>query len=186
MNMQIVNSLTDPVVVSALQRGGIVVARTDTIYGILARASDEQAVEKVFAAKGRAHHKSPIVLISKQEQMFDTLPSKAYHHSLSCWPGKVTIATPCLNAPEWLKRGNNEFGYRLPDHPDLLTLIDQVGPLIAPSANPEGSTPAVNIDQAVAYFGDVVDVYVDGGEVTDNTPSQLLRVGEHGEIERLR
>lgn len=186
MFMQIVNSLADPLVVSALRRGRIVVARTDTIYGILARADDDQVVTRVYALKHRADHKSPIILIHDIAQLFDVVDDEVLSICRSYWPGKTTIILPSREAPVWIRRDNHSVAYRLPDHPELLDVIGQVGPLIAPSANPEGETPAVNIDQAVEYFGDAVDVYVDGGEVTDNTPSQLLRIDEQGAIERLR
>ncbi len=186
--MQVVQSLLDPLVINCLKEGGIVVARTDTLYGVLARADDETAVERVFAVKGRSNHKSPIVLISSREQMFVPLPKAQAHLADDMWPGPVTIAVPVdkSSAPSWLHRGNDEFGHRLPAKDDLHDLIDRTGPLIAPSANPERSDPAMNISQAIDYFGDKVDIYVDGGEVIDPKPSKLLRIDEQGNIERLR
>jgi L-threonylcarbamoyladenylate synthase len=184
--MKVLTSVLDPAVIDCLKNGGVVVARTDTIYGILARADDETAVKRVFDIKGRADTKSPIVLISSYQQMFDQLPQAAYQFSIQNWPAPITIATPCHQAPWWLKRGNDEFGYRMPAVDDLRSLIEKVGPLIAPSANPEGVTPAMSIEQAIDYFSTKVDIYVDGGTVTDNTPSQLIRVKDDGSLERLR
>jgi len=183
-----VSSLSDPSVAAVLDAGGIVVARTDTIYGILARADDERAVQRVFAVKGRSDYKSPIVLIASREQMLVPLPAREYELSLSVWPGPVTIAIPVdtATAPAWLHRGNSEFGHRMPGKDDLRELIAVTGPLIAPSANHEGEEPAMDIERARAYFGDEIDLYVDGGRVEGGTPSQLLRINESGEVERLR
>jgi len=64
--------------------------------------------------------------------------------------------------------------------------LKTTGPLIAPSANPEGQTPASTINDAVAYFGDAVDFYVDGGTVTNNEPSKLIRFLKNGAVEVLR
>ncbi|HTK39323.1 MAG TPA: L-threonylcarbamoyladenylate synthase [Patescibacteria group bacterium] len=186
--MKTVTSLSDPAVAAVLDAGGIVVARTDTIYGILARADDEKAVQRVFAVKGRADYKSPIVLIASREQMLVPLPAAEYELSMTVWPGRVTIAIPIdkSQAPVWLHRGNDEFGHRMPDNEDLRALISKTGPLIAPSANPEGKEPAKDIDEAKAYFGDKVDLYVEGGRVEEGVPSQLLRIDENGAVQRLR
>lgn len=180
------SSLLDDKLIELLREGKIGVLRTDTIYGIVARADLEQSVERVFALKGRDDSKSPIVLIANTAQVFD--PQKPAERKLArdVWPGKVTIAHPATHAPKWLTRGNTEFGYRMPNVNDLRALIRKTGPLIAPSANPQAEPPATTIEQAIEYFGDQVDFYVDGGRVTDNTPSQLVRINERGEIERLR
>lgn len=183
---QIFSSLNHSEVAEILRGGGIGIVRTDTIYGIIARAADEKAVERVFASKGRDDQKSPIVLIARLDQMFDTSPAAEQQLTREVWPGKITVAHPAKNAPPWLTRGNSEFGYRMPDVAELRALIEAVGPLIAPSANLQGQSPALDIVEAINYFGDQVDFYVDGGRVTDSTPSQLLRINERGEIERLR
>lgn len=186
--MKTVNSLSDPAVAAVLDAGGIVVARTDTIYGILARADNQKAVQRVFDVKGRSDYKSPIVLISTRDQMLVPLPVREYELSLEVWPGKVTIAIPVdkETAPEWLHRGNDEFGHRMPADDELCVLMERTGPLVAPSANREGEEPAVNIEEAKAYFGEDIDLYVDGGHVEDLAPSQLLRIDSDGNIQRLR
>ncbi len=186
--MKKIGFLLDPDVVMCLKAGGVVVARTDTIYGILADAANKQAVERVFKLKGRDDGKSPIVLIASHSQMFNSMPPAEYNYSKQVWPGKVTLATPAdhKQAPVWLHRGNSEFGYRMPDYSELLAVIRQVGALIAPSANIQSMPPARTIDEAYDYFGDGVDIYVDGGTVTDDTPSSLIKVKNDGTIEKLR
>lgn len=186
--MKVVSSLLDPSVLVCLESGGVVVVRTDTIYGLLARADDERAVQRVFAIKGRSDYKSPIVLIARLDQTYAPLDMLHRELASKVWPGKTTIAVPVdkTSTPPWLHCGNDEFGHRMPAKDDLRLLIEKTGPLIAPSANPEGLEPAKTIQQAIDYFGDAVDIYVDGGVVTDNAPSQLLRIDESGGVERLR
>lgn len=168
--------------IELVRAGGVAVMRTDTLYGIVARADDEQAVERVFAAKGRRHDKACIVLISDVGQLFDTLPVMVE----SMWPGRNSIILESPLAPTWLLRGGTTVAYRLPDDPELCSMIDQTGPLIAPSANPEGQIPASTISQAVDYFGDSIDAYVEGGTVEpDIKPSKVWRV-EDGKWERIR
>ncbi len=170
-------------IVRTLTGGGIVVLRTDTIYGIVAQANNQVAVKKVFAAKQRPDEKTAIVLISSIDQLFDQ-PGRTCDTS---WPGPYSIILPAPSAPIWLHREDNTVAYRMPQPAELRAIIAQTGPLIAPSANINGGVPAATIAQAKAYFGDTVDLYVDGGVVPRNTPpSQLLRLRDNGAVERLR
>src|SRR5204863_149383 len=66
---------------------------------------------------------------------------------------------------EYLHRGTNTLALRLPKDESLQNLLKKTGPLIAPSANVEGLPPAKNITDAKKYFGDGVDLYIDGGEI---------------------
>ncbi len=173
-------------VIEILMHGGMVVLRTDTLYGVLARAADADAVAKVYALKDRDEKKSPIVLISSPDQLFDEPTDTIKKMTSNVWPGKVSVIMPSVNAPVWIRRDNNSVAYRLPANAELRDLIAKTGPLIAPSANPEGHEPAMSIDEAYDYFGEGVDAYVDGGYVYDDTPSQLIVVRDDGTVERLR
>lgn len=172
-------------IVDSLRRGGVVVARTDTIYGLLARADDETAVNLVYELKQRTPTKSPIVLISNPRQMYDHYDESVYKLLDQYWPGKNSMILPSDKGPTWITRGNQSIAYRLPDNQALLDLIEQTGPLIAPSANPESLPPANNIDEARAYFGERVDAYVDGGDANGAAASNLYRLGD-GQLEQLR
>ena len=90
--MNVAKSLLDPRVVSCLTGGGIVVSRTDTLYGVLARADDEAAVARVYALKDRSEHKSPIVLVSDHDQLHDTPPAATIELMNEKWPGPVSIS----------------------------------------------------------------------------------------------
>lgn len=178
--------MTDKRVLDTLQSGGVVVLRTDTLYGLVARADNQEAVEAVYRLKGRDEQKSPIVLIAEPDQMFDRIDSQYQTITDSYWPGRVSIIMPSLASPAWISRANNSVAYRIPDHDELRALLRQTGPLVAPSANPQGRTPAQTIEQAIKYFGAAVDVYVDGGRVVDSSPSTLLAIAVNGQVERLR
>ena len=178
-------TLFDAEVITVLKRGGVAVLRTDTLYGIVARAHDEAAVQRVYEIKGRTHTKSPIVLISGHEHMFDTYELAVHETVGQYWPGPHTFVLPSAAAPLWIRRGNASVAYRYPAHTELQELIHAVGPLIAPSANPEGLPPAMTIDEATGYFDDVVDIYVDGGTVENPNPSTIWRFTD-GALEKLR
>ena len=169
-------------VVSVVLSGGVVVARTDTIYGLLARAQNEVAVAKVFDIKKRQQEKTAIVLISSTDQLFDALDQDFSHF----WPGPNSLVLPAPSAPDWIRRSDDTVAYRMPNLPALQSLIQKTGPLIAPSANPEGLLPATTIIEAENYFGSAVDMYIDGGTVTNNVPSKIWRLTTNGTMEQLR
>lgn len=183
--MPVISDSFDETIVRLLLEGGIGVLRTDTLYGIVAKADNQQAVERVYTVKTRTPTKSPIVLIASVDQLFDSYSEEILDTLADIWPAKTSIILPSSHAPVWLTRGNESVAYRLPDNEELRRLLRLTGPLIAPSANPEGQPPAMDIIEARDYFGDKVDFYVDHGVVTDDTPSALYRFkGE--EMERLR
>lgn len=180
----VVNSYTEEII-RLLREGAIGVIRTDTLYGIVGRADNEASVERIYEVKRRTPTKSPIILIHSVGQLFDTYDEAITTRLQELWPGKTSVILPSSMAPMWISRGNESVAYRLPDDQNLQELLKQTGPLIAPSANPEGKPPAVTIRQAQAYFGNEVDFYVDGGTVEDDTPSKLYRLQPDG-LERLR
>jgi len=182
--VQIFDNLGDPRLVELIKDGRVGVIRTDTLYGLIAQASNIAAVERVYALKHRDSHKPSIILISQLDT--SDLPQPYEPFLRSVWPGRNSVILPAPDAPDYLTRGGGSLAYRMPDSPELLNLINQTGPLIAPSANTQGEAPAANLEQAVSYFGDTIDFYVDGGEVVDMTPSALYRLATDGGVERLR
>lgn len=164
-----------PELIGTLKDGGVAIIRTDTIYGIVGRADDQATVERIFHVKNRTPEKSPIVLISDPSEMFDTYDTPTLTALQPYWPGPNSIILPSKNGPPWITRGNGSIAYRLPSGTALQALIREVGPLTAPSANPESLPPAKTIEQAKQYFGDTVDYYYDGGAVNSLTPSSLFR-----------
>lgn len=182
--MKTTNSFDD-LVITTLLAGGVAVVRTDTLYGIVALARNQTAVRRVYEIKGREATKSPIVLIDSLEQLFDSYDEATISQVHQYWPGPNSIVLPSSNAPTWIRRDNASVAYRLPAHEALRVLIRQTGPLIAPSANPEGLLPPTTIAQAQDYFGDAVDIYVDGGEVLNASASSIYRL-QNGNFEKLR
>lgn len=170
----------------ALKSGAIGVALTDTVYGILALANDEKAVERVYALKGRRPDKPCIILVDDPAQLKiygveDEYIAKAKPY----WPAPITLVLPTDSAPQYLTRGHKSLAFRMPDNSGLRKLIRNSGPLIAPSANPEGEAPALSMTQAKAYFGNYVDFYVGDNKPVLAKASTILRLNaEH--VEQLR
>jgi L-threonylcarbamoyladenylate synthase len=162
-------------VADVLNSGKVAVIPTDTIYGVVARAADEEAVKKVYKIRQRDIAKPCIILIADLEQLKDFDIDKKYLDvAKKYWPGPVSLIFPTHKTGiNHLTKNTGTIALRLPDNNELRQLIRQTGPLIAPSANPEGLPPATTIDKAKAYFGNQVDIYVDNGPMPFE-PSTLI------------
>jgi tRNA A37 threonylcarbamoyladenosine synthetase subunit TsaC/SUA5/YrdC len=62
----------------------------------------------------------------------------------------------------------------MPLHPVALDLLKETGPMAVSSANRSGAPAATTVDEAEEQLGDAIEVYLDGGKTTDNTPSTIL------------
>ncbi len=160
-----------------LLSGGIGVLATDTIYGVVGSALNQQTVERIYTVRKRHPDKPFIILIHDQSQLeqfgVQLLPAQSSYLS-EVWPGPVSVILAC-SSPElaYLHRGTNGLAFRVPGKESLRSLLFTTGALVAPSANPEGEPPATTINQARDYFGESIDFYIDEGEVT-GTPSRLV------------
>lgn len=175
-------------IADALLDGRVAVIRTDTLYGLVACADNKTAVEDIFTIKSRPIDKQCIVLVASPAQMWDQESEDAYNAvvgRLSESPTSVIVPVG-PDTPEWIHRGGQDVAFRVPNNTFLHELLLRTGPLVAPSANPDSQPPAQSINEAVDYFGEDVDLYVDGGIVGNTTPSQLIRVDSQGNFERLR
>ena len=169
------SKLLNKQVAAILSSGGVGVAPTDTVYGILARAASEQAVDRVFRLRERTSTKPCIILISSPEDMLnfgasgaDVIRAKPY------WPAPITLIFNVKNQPQHLTRGKTSLAFRMPDKLELRKLIKTTGPLIAPSANPETQPTAATIKQAKKYFASNVDFYVGTNTTLTASPSTIL------------
>lgn len=157
---------------------------TDTIYGLSCRALDRGAVERIRRLKGRSAQKPFIVLIS-DIKMLDLLSisQKQVEPARKYWPGRLSVVFSS-GADEFLTQGTSSLAVRLPEHRELIGLIDRVGPIVSTSANIEGGEPVKTAQEAKALFGDRLDFYVDVGEL-DN-PVSTLAVINGGRLKAVR
>jgi len=166
--------------------GTIGVIPTDTVYGVVARAQDQQAVQNLYTLKSR--EKKPGTLIAASIEQFEEQGLKGrYLKPVSqYWPGPVSIVIPCADPQlSYLHQGKMSLAVRIPDDTNLLKLLQETGPLLTSSANQPGEPPANTIEEARKYFGDEVDFYIDGGDLSANKPSTIIRIIDD-EIEVLR
>ena len=160
-----------------ISRGQIGVIPTDTIYGIVCSALSEQAIERLYRIRERNEYKPCLVLIpdaSILAQFGVTLDASLKEALARVWPGAVSVILDCPDERfAHLHRGTKTLAFRVPADKKLREFLRESGPILAPSANPEGKSPARTVEEAKKYFGTEVDFYIDGGRV-EGTPSTLM------------
>lgn len=166
--------------VHALARGELVVIPTETVYGLAADPRVPGALDRIFAAKGRAAEKAVTLLADSVETVRSRgalLPPAAQALAARYWPGPLTLV---------LDEGSGAMGYRIPDHAVALGVLRRAGsPLAVTSANRSGEPAAVTADEAIRALGGAVSVVLDAGPARGGVASSVLRVSAAG-VEILR
>jgi L-threonylcarbamoyladenylate synthase len=170
--------------VGILQNGGLVAFPTETVYGLGADATRDQAVANVYAAKGRPQFNPLIAHVADIEAaealgVFDPLSEKI---ARAFWPGPVTLVVPrAATCPVSLlaSAGLDTIAIRIPAHPVALELLQGFGkPVVAPSANPSGRISPTSARHVTDYMS--VDMVLDGGDCVVGLESTVVRVMEDG------
>ncbi len=192
-------SLTEALTVAqaaaALARGDLVAFPTETVYGLGARADDDAAVDKIFAAKGRPANHPLIVHVLDAEQaawFAQPLSADAQQLMATAWPGPLTLIVPRRDGVATASAGGHPtIGLRCPSHPlarELLSAALAMGVrgVSAPSANRFGRVSPTRVAHVRDELGPDLPV-LDGGDcelgiestIVDLTRSRpvLLRPG---------
>ncbi len=164
-----------------IKNGGLVLFPTETVYGLGANGLDENAVKKIYEAKGRKPDNPLILHISK----FEMLPQIAteitdIENKLinAFWPGPFTIILPKTEiVPSIVAGGLETVGVRMPSGVIAQKLIDYAGvPIAAPSANISGRPSGTKVEDIYDELKDKVDYIIDGGETEIGLESTVVRV----------
>ncbi|WP_338471049.1 L-threonylcarbamoyladenylate synthase [Niallia sp. XMNu-256] len=152
-----------------LRKNEVVAFPTETVYGLGGNAQSDEAVEKIFAAKGRPSDNPLIVHIAKKEQLtdfVDHIPQTANILMEHFWPGPLTIILTYKEGTLSQKTtaGLMTVGIRMPDHPVALNLLEQTGlPIAAPSANRSGKPSPTMAQHVKEDLDGRIAGIVDGG-----------------------
>lgn len=169
-------------VAACLRAGGLVALPTETVYGLAAHALDEQAVARIFAAKGRPSTNPLIVHVddaAAAERLASTWPEQAVALARRFWPGPLTLVVPRAPiVPDVVTAGGPTVALRVPAHPVALAVLREAGlPLAAPSANLSTTVSPTTAQHVIAGLGDRVDVIVDAGPTTGGIESTVIHLG---------
>jgi len=166
--------------------GGIGVIPTDTVYGIVAKASDVDAVTKLYALKNREHKPGTVIAANIQQLIKLGVPESILKKiDDRFWPGPISVVIDLTDKFDYLHQGVGGVAFRVVDNPKTKVLLEKTGPLLTSSANQPGMPTSININEAINYFGDSIDFYLDGGEITNQPPSTIIRIVDNN-IEILR
>jgi len=189
-------SVSDPDCVrraaATLKAGGLVCYPTDTVYGLGALACLDEAVRRLFIAKGRSPAKPlPLLLAdtTQAEELAAPLDTVALRLIGCFWPGALTLVLQkASNFQSLALAGQETLAVRVPDHALLREVIRQCGgPLVGTSANRSGDKSARTVAEAAEQLGTDVDLFLDGGRsaggrestIVDctQTPARIVRQG---------
>jgi L-threonylcarbamoyladenylate synthase len=167
--------------VEVLRRGGLVAFPTETVYGLGADALNEEAVRKIFEAKGRPPDNPIIVHVGNMEQVYslvEDVPPDAERLMEAFWPGPLTLIfykSPIVS--DIVTGGSPKVGIREPQNEIALTLLNLFGrPIAAPSANASGRPSPTKAEHVIEDLGDRVDLIIDGGDVSFGVESTVLDI----------
>jgi L-threonylcarbamoyladenylate synthase len=130
--------------IKKLLSGDVIAFPTETVYGLGADCTNDRAVEKIFALKGRPSFNPLIIHVSNLDHAlkYGEFNASALRLAQTFWPGPLTLVVPLRSNNSISPRvtaGLNTIAIRVPEHPIALTLLDQYpNPIAAPSANKSG------------------------------------------------
>lgn len=178
--------------VSVLRAGGIVAHPTDTCYGLAADIANEAAIKKVYEFKGRDHNKPLSIIVGNLDELakygeYSPLMEKMTQEN----PGRqfTFVVKRKKTVPEFLNPGESTVGIQIPKYKLSLALLAEFGsPLTATSANISGMSECYSAEELLAQIGEdgtMPDLIIDGGRLSHNPPSRVVRI-EGEKIEILR
>ena len=149
-----------------IKNGGIVAFPTETVYGLGADALNENAVKKIFEAKGRPQDNPLIIHVSskKIDKYVKDIPECAEKMMEKFWPGPLTIILNKKDiVPNMTSANLSSVGVRMPSEPIALKLIEMSGvPIAAPSANISGRPSPTDVERCVEDLKGRVDFILGG------------------------
>ena len=166
-----------------IKSGGLVAIPTETVYGLGANGLDENAVAKIFLAKGRPQDNPLILHVADpkdMERFCHSIPECAYALTEAFWPGPLTLVLPARDiVPKCTTAGLPTVAVRCPDNEVTREIIRLAGvPVAAPSANLSGK-PSTTTAQHVLHDHDgKIEAIVDGGPCRVGVESTIVDLTE--------
>jgi len=168
-------------VAQIIKNGGLVLFPTETVYGLGANGLDENAVKKIYIAKGR-NENNPINLLVSNIEMIESVAKDIsdleYKLMESFFPGPFTIILKKKSiVPSIVTANGDTVGVRMPSGIIAKELVELAGvPIAAPSANISGKPSGTNFNDIYSDFKDKVDYMIDGGDSSIGIESTIVKV----------
>lgn len=168
-------------VAQIIKNGGLVLFPTETVYGLGANGLDENAVKKIYIAKGR-NENNPINLLVSNMEMINNIAKDIsdleYKLMESFFPGPFTIILKKKSiVPSIVTANGDTVGVRMPSGIIAKELVELAGvPIAAPSANISGKPCGTNFNDIYNDFKDKVDYMIDGGDSSIGIESTIVKV----------
>jgi L-threonylcarbamoyladenylate synthase len=164
-----------------LRNGGLVAFPTETVYGLGADAFNEQAVDKVFIAKGRPNDNPLIVHIADSSRLRDVcaeIPPKAKRLAEKFMPGPLTLVLKAREeVPANVRAHLDTVAVRVPNHSVARALIRELGRgVVGPSANQSGRPSPTTAQHVIDDLAGRIDMVLDAGPTTIGLESTVLDV----------
>ncbi len=165
----------------ALHQGELVAFPTESFYGLAADTRRQDAIERLFAAKGRSPDQPVLLLLPSRESVTlyaVRIPPAAHALMERFWPGPLTLVFQAAShVNPLLTAGTSTIGLRLSSHPVALDLARRMGAAITgTSANPSGRPPACSAARAAECLGPEVTWILDHGPTPGGKGSTILDV----------
>lgn len=162
-----------------LQLGEVVAFPTETVYGLGANAFSDEAVQRIFQAKGRPSDNPLIVHIANEKQLdelVEEIPNDAIKLMEAFWPGPLTIILKSKKqVSKFVTAGLSTVGVRMPNHPVALALIEACAlPIAAPSANTSGKPSPTSAKHVFEDLNGRIAGIVDGGSTGVGLESTVI------------
>jgi len=168
-------------VLRVLKKGGIAAYPTESYYALGVMADDENAVKKLFSLKKRPSEKAMPVIVGSLDilkTIVKYIPARAETLMKKFWPGPLTIIFNYSdNLPKLLTGDRGKVAVRIPGESFALDLAKAANfPITATSANISGRRPAQEPAEVIDYFGEDIDLVVDGNKTPGGKPSTIIDV----------
>jgi|JI9StandDraft_1071089.scaffolds.fasta_scaffold198874_2 L-threonylcarbamoyladenylate synthase len=165
-----------------LERGSVIAASTDTVFGLLAKADCPSAIEEIYKIKEREKDKPFLVLlpgIEWVETYAKSISPLAREIMATFWPGPLTIIFEANleMVPSYLRRDKKTIALRVPSHHLLSPLLALTGPLVAPSLNRAGEKPLESVEAIEKFLSKEFPLLYDEIPV-GKEPSTLIEIKE--------
>jgi L-threonylcarbamoyladenylate synthase len=183
--MPIFKSLENNDLTNLIKSGSIGILPTDTVYGLVCSALNEESCRRLYQVKSR-ENKPGTIIAADIDQVVELGLRKRYLTAVKqFWPGPVSVIIPCSQNLDYLTQNKPSIAVRIPKSIKVNNLLKKTGPLLTTSANNPGEPTVNNLTEALEIFERSVDFFVDGGDYKNRSPSAIIRIIDD-EIEIVR